>query len=74
LSYAIDNPIICDAASDLGCKDNMFDVLGGNVDNFLFIGYLSGYDASLDPYCMYLGNKHKKIMWDTFLNLSFDFL
>jgi len=27
----------------------MFDVLGENVDNFLSLGYYSGYNAFLDP-------------------------
>ena len=65
--------MICDATGDLGYEDNMFDVLGGNVDNFLSLGFFSGYDASLDPYYIYLVDKPKKIMWDTFLNFSFDF-
>ena len=69
----IDNSIICDSNVDLGYEDITFDVLSENVDNFLSIGYLSGYDVSVDPYCRYLAKKPKKIMWDTFLNFSFDF-
>ena len=30
--------MICDAIGDLGYEDNTFDVLGENVNNFLFIG------------------------------------
>ena len=51
----------------------MFDVLDGNVDNFLFVGYCCSYDASLDPYCIYLVDKLKKITWSTLFDFSFDF-
>jgi len=51
----------------------MFNMLSGSVANFLFQGYFSGYDASLDPYCIYLVDKSKKIMWNTFIDFSFDF-
>jgi len=37
-------------------------MLGGNVDNFLFIRYFCGYDTSLDPYCIFLVDKLGKIM------------
>ena len=41
----------------------MFNELGRNADNFLSLGYLSGYDASLDPYFIDLVDKRRKIMW-----------
>ena len=62
---------ICDSHVELGYEDNMFNMLGGNVDNCLSLGYLSGYDASLNPYCIYLEDKPKKIMWNTFFAFSF---
>jgi len=56
--YCIDVPInnhmICDAIVDLGYEDKMFNMFGGNVDKFMSLGYFSGYNASLDPYFMYL--------------------
>ena len=69
----IDNSMICNANIDLGCDDKMFNILGGNIDNFLSLGYFSGYNASLDPYCMCLGDLPKKIMWSTIFNPSYDF-
>ena len=38
----IENPIIFYTHFDLGYEDKMFNVLGGNVDNFLSLGYLVG--------------------------------
>jgi len=69
----IDNPMICDANNDLGYKDNMFSMLGGNVDKFMSLGYFSGYNAFLDPYFMYLMDAPRKILWNTFFHFSFDF-
>ena len=40
--------------------DRMFNMLGGNVDDFLSLAYFSGYNASLDPYYMYLEDLPKK--------------
>ena len=70
----IDNYGILDSNGDLGRKDNIFDMLGGNLDNFLSLSYLSGYDASFDLYCIYLGHKRKKILWNTFLIFLLIFL
>ena len=39
---AISNPMICDANVDLGYEDNMLDVLDGNVDDYLSLGYFRG--------------------------------
>jgi len=58
---SINNPMICDSNVDFGYKD-MFNMLSGNVDNFLSLGYLSGNDVSLNLYCVYLVDKPKKIM------------
>jgi len=40
----------------------MFSMLGGNVDNFVSLGYFSGYNVSLDLYCIYLVDEPRKIM------------
>jgi len=45
----IDTPMICDYNVDLGYEDDMFN---GNIDNCMSIDYFSGYDVSLDPYCI----------------------
>jgi len=69
----IDNLMIYDATIDLGLKDNMFDVLSANVDNFLSLGYFNGCDASINPCCKYLVDKPRKIISSTFFDLSLDF-
>ena len=51
----------------------MLNALGGNVDIFMSLGNFSGYDASLDPYCIHLVDKPRKIMLNTFFDFSFDF-
>ena len=43
----IDSPMICDAIVDLGYDNNVVDVLDGNVDKFVSLGYFSRYDALL---------------------------
>ena len=73
LDAPIDNPKICDSNVDLGHAGEMFNMLGGNVDNFLSLGYFCGYDASLDPYYIFLVDNPRKIMWNTFLAFYFDF-
>ena len=45
----------------------MFHMLGGNVEHFESLGYLSGYDAALDSYCIYLVDKPKKNHVEYFL-------
>jgi len=52
---------------DLDSQD-MFDILGGDVDNCMSPGYFSGYDALFNPYCMYLVDKPKEIMWNVFID------
>jgi len=69
----IGNPIICNANNDMGHEDNMFCILGGNVDDYVSLGYLRGYDPSIDPYCVSLRGLPKKIKWTTIFNLSYDF-
>ena len=69
----IDNPMICDGKIDLSYENNLFNMLGGNVDNFMSLGYFSGYNPSLDPYFMYLVDAPRKIMWNTSSVFSFDF-
>ena len=53
---------LCDFNVDIGHEINLFNVLGGNNYNFESLGYLSEYDAALDPYCTYLVDKPRKIM------------
>ena len=53
--------------------DNMFNMPGGNIDNFLSLGYFCGYDVSLDSYCVFLVDKPGKIIWNTFFAFSFHF-
>ena len=65
--------MICDSNADFGYEYNMFDMLSGKVDNFLSLGYFSGYDASLDSFCIYLRDKPKKIRCNTFFDFSFNF-
>ena len=37
------------------------------------LGNFSRCDAAFDPYCIYLVDKPRKIMWNTFFDFSFDF-
>jgi len=64
---------ICDFNVDMGHDNNMFNMLGGNVGNFESLGYLCGYDAAFDQYCIDLEDKPRKIMWNTIFDFSFDF-
>jgi len=56
---------------DLGYEDNMFNMLGRRVDNFISLGYLRGYGPCIDSYC--IEDLPIKIMWNTFFDFSFDF-
>ena len=38
----------------------MFDVLDESVDNFVSLVYFSGYNASLEPYCLYIVDKPRR--------------
>ena len=64
---------ICDANVDLGNEDHMLNLLDGNVENYESLGSLCGYDATLDPYCINLQDKPRKIMWNTIFDFYFDF-
>ena len=65
--------MICDVDMDLGYENNMFRMLGGNVDDYVFLGYFRGFDPSIDSYCVCLENFPKKVMLPTFFNPSYDF-
>ena len=69
----IDNFEICDSNVDMGNENTMFHMLGGNVETFEFLGNFSGHNATLDPYCINLVDKPRKIMWSTFFDFSFVF-
>ena len=75
--YSVDVPKdiseLCDSNMDMGYADNMFHMFGGNVETFESLGNYSGYDVTLDPYCIYLVDKPKNILWNTFFTFSFDF-
>ena len=51
----------------------MLNLFGENNENFESLGFLCGYDAALDPYCIDLVDLPRKIMWHAFFNFSFDF-
>jgi len=74
-SFDVPNDIskLCDSNIDMGNEDNVLNMLGGNVDTFMSLGNFSGYDAALDPHCINLVDKPRKIMWNTFFDFSFDF-
>jgi len=73
IDMPIDNSIIFSANVNLGYEDNMSCVLSGNVESFVYLGYFGGYDASRDPYCIYLVDMPRKTMRNTFFNFTFDF-
>jgi len=75
-SFDVPNGIskLCDFNVDLGDEDNMLNMLGGDVENFGSVGYFSGYDVALGPYCIYLVDKPRQILWNTFFVFSFDSL
>jgi len=69
-----DNLMICDSNVDLGHEDNIFSMLGGNDHDYLSLGYLRGYDPSIDPYCISLEDLPRKITWTSCFNPFYDFL
>ena len=73
LVVPIDNLLICYATVDLSHENNMFNILGKNVENFVSLGYFRGYDVFLDPYCICLVDRPRKIMWNTFFDFTFEF-
>ena len=58
---------------DLGYEDNKFDMLSRNIDDYVLLGHLRGYDPSLGPYCVYLEDLLRKVMWTIFFNPSYNF-
>ena len=72
-SFDVPNDIskLCDSNIDMGNVDNMFNMLGGNVENFESLGYFSGYDAAFDPYCINLVDKPRKNHVEYFLRFFF---
>jgi len=74
INVPIDNPMICDGIVDLGYKDNMFDMLGGNINDYVSLGYFRGCDPSIEPFYVCLEDMLRKIMCTTFFNPSYDFL
>jgi len=69
----IENPIIYYDTKDLGYKDNMFDTLGGNVDDYVSLCYIRGNDLSIAPYYVCTGCFPWKIVWAIFFIPSYDF-
>jgi len=51
----------------------MFNMLGGNVDDYVSLGYFRGYDPCIDAHSLYLEDLPRKIMWTTFSSHSYDF-
>jgi len=74
-SFDVPNGIseLCDSKVNFGHENNMFNMLGENVEAFESLGYFSGYDTALDPYYIKLGGKPRKILWNTFFTFCFDF-
>ena len=64
--------MICEATMDLGCEDDMFNTLSGNLDDYLYLGYCRGYDPSIGPYCLYLEDFPRKAVCTAFFNHSYD--
>jgi len=74
-TYDVPNDIfeLSDANVDLGNEDHLLNLLSGNNEKMESLGFLCGYDAALDPYCINLVDMPRKILWNTFFNFSFDF-
>jgi len=75
--YYIDAPInnlkICDANMDLGHKNNMFSMLGGNFDGYVSRCCFRGYDPPINLYCARVEGLYKKIIWTAFFNTCYDY-
>ena len=66
--------MICNANVDLGYEDNIFSMLGGNIQDYVSLGYLRGYDPSIDSYSVSLEDLPRKvIIWFAFFNPFYDF-
>ena len=57
---------------DLGYDGNMLNVIGGSDETCESLGYLCGYDVAIDPYCIYLVDKPRKISSNILFVSSFD--
>jgi len=51
----------------------MFSMLGANLDNFVSLGSVRGYDPFTYPYYVCLEDLPKKVMWTMLFNPSHDF-
>ena len=51
----------------------MFSVLDGSVDDYVSLGNFKGSYPSIDPYCVYLENLPRIVMWTTLFTPSYDF-
>jgi len=74
-TYDVCNDIyeISDSNANLGNEDHVLNLLGGNNENVESLGFLCGYDATLDPYYIDLVDLPSKITWNTFVTFPFDF-
>ena len=63
-----------DSNVDMGNVENVLNTLGGSAFTFRYLGNFSGFDAALDPYCIYLVDNPRKVMWNPFFNLLLPFL
>jgi len=57
--------MVCNANVYFGYKGNMFDVVSGNVVNFMSLGCFSWCNASVNRYDMHLVDEPRKITWNT---------
>jgi len=64
--------MICETNANLGCGDNMFYMLGRNLDDFM-PRYIRSHDPSIHPCSLYLENLPRKVMWATFFTFSYEF-
>jgi len=48
-------------------------MLGANVHDYVSLGYLRGYDPSIDHYCVTREDLPKNITWTTCFNPFYDF-
>jgi len=69
----IENPMIFYSNVDFGHEVKMFNMLGRNVQDYMSLCYLRGYDSSTDPYCVSLEDLPRKITCTTFFNPFYDF-
>ena len=68
---SMDNFEIYDFNVGLGNEDKVLNTLGGNVETFESLGNFSGYNATIDPYCINLLDKPRKNLVQRFLYCPF---